>query len=38
MRTDKIYQRKRDFDVCGIVGVCATTKKEFVKEVFSMPT
>lgn len=27
MRTDKIYQRKRDFDVCGIVGVCATTKK-----------
>lgn len=33
-----MYQRKRDFVVCGVVGVCATTKKEFVKEVFSMPT
>ena len=38
MKTDTIYQRKRDFEVCGIVGVCATTKKEFVREVFSMPT
>lgn len=33
-----IYQRKRDFTVCGIVGVCATTKEEFVKEAFSMPS
>ena len=38
MNTDMIYQRKRDFEVCGVVGVCATTKQEFVKEVFSMPT
>ena len=34
----QIYQRKRDFTVCGIVGVCATTRKEFVKEAFTMPT
>lgn len=34
----KVYQRKRDFKVCEIVGVCASTRKEFVKEVFSMPT
>lgn len=34
----KVYQRKRDFVVCGIVGVCATTREEFVREVFSMPT
>lgn len=34
----EIYQRKRDFTVCGVVGVCATTKEEFVKEAFSMPT
>ena len=33
-----MYKRKRDFTVCGIVGVCATTKNEFVREVFSMPT
>ena len=33
-----IYQRERDFEVCGIVGVCATTKEEFVREAFSMPT
>ena len=33
-----IYQRKRDFVVCGVVGVCATTRAEFVKEVFRMPT
>ena len=33
-----IYQRRRDFDVCGVVGVCATTRDEFVKEAFSMPT
>lgn len=35
---NNIYQRKRDFTVCGIVGVCATTKREFIDEVFSMPT
>lgn len=29
-----MYKRKRDFTVCGIVGVCATTKNEFVREVF----
>lgn len=34
----EIYQRKRDFTVCGVVGVCATTREEFVKEAFSMPT
>lgn len=33
-----IYQRKRDFDVWGIVGLCATTREGFVKEAFSMPT
>ena len=33
-----VYKRKRDFTVCGIVGVCATTREEFIKEVFSMPT
>lgn len=32
------YQRKRDFTVLDVIGVCATTKDEFVKEVFSMPT
>lgn len=35
---ESIYQRKRDFTVCGIVGVCATSKNEFVREAFSMPT
>lgn len=34
----QVYQRKRNFEVCGIVGVCAMTKREFVLEVFSMPT
>lgn len=34
----KVYQRKRDFEVCGIVGVCAMTKREFIQEVFLMPT
>ena len=32
------YQRKRDFEVCGIVGVCATTREEFVRAIFTMPT
>lgn len=34
---EEIYQRRRDFTVCEI-GFCPTTKKEFVKEAFSMPT
>lgn len=34
---EKIYQKKRDFIVCNVVGVCATTKRDFVKEVFTMP-
>lgn len=33
----KIYRRKRDFEVCGIVGVCAFTKKQLIKEIFSLP-
>lgn len=32
------YQRKRDFQVCGVVGVCATTRTQFVDEIFKMPT
>lgn len=32
-----IYQRKRDITICGVVGVCATTRKEFVREAFTMP-
>lgn len=35
---ETMYQRKRDFTVCGIIDVCATTKEEFVREAFSMPT
>lgn len=31
------YIRKRDFVICGTVGVCAMTKKQFVKEVFELP-
>lgn len=34
---DNIYQRKRDLIVCGI-GFCPTTREEFVKEAFTMPT
>lgn len=34
---EKIYRRKRDFEVCGIVGVCAFTKKQLIKEIFSLP-
>lgn len=33
-----IYQRERDFNIWGVIGVCATTKKQFVEEVFTMPT
>lgn len=32
------YIKKRDFTVCGIVGVCATTREQFVKDVFRLPT
>lgn len=32
------YQKKRDFEICGIVGVCATTRKQFVEVAFSLPT
>ncbi len=38
MSETKVYRRKRDFTVCGVVGVCATTKQQFVKEAFSLPT
>ena len=30
------YRRKRDITVCG-VGICPTSKAEFIKEIFSMP-
>jgi len=36
--SSEVYQRERDFNVLGLVGVCATTKAEFVNEVFSAPT
>jgi N-acetylglucosaminyldiphosphoundecaprenol N-acetyl-beta-D-mannosaminyltransferase len=38
MEKDTTYQVKRDFIVCGVVGVCATTKNEFVNKVFSITT
>ena len=34
----ELYQRKRDFEIWGLVGICATTRDEFVREAFSMPT
>jgi len=34
----KAYIKKRDFTICGIIGVCATTREQFVKEAFSLPT
>lgn len=34
---EKIYRRKRDFVVCGIVGVCAMPKKQLIDEVFALP-
>ncbi|SET02141.1 N-acetylglucosaminyldiphosphoundecaprenol N-acetyl-beta-D-mannosaminyltransferase [[Clostridium] aminophilum] len=34
---ENIYQRKRDITICG-VGFCPTTRVEFVREAFSMPT
>jgi N-acetylglucosaminyldiphosphoundecaprenol N-acetyl-beta-D-mannosaminyltransferase len=33
----EIYQRKRDISFCGVVGLCAATKEQFVNEVFSLP-
>lgn len=36
IQTD-IYQRKRDFTVCGTVGLCAMKREEFVRELFSLP-
>ncbi|MEO2075927.1 MAG: WecB/TagA/CpsF family glycosyltransferase [Bacillus sp. (in: firmicutes)] len=38
MNKKQIYRKKRDFYVIDSVGVCATTRKQFVEEVFSMPT
>lgn len=34
----ELYQRKRDFVICDVVGVCTTTREEFIKEAFTMPT
>lgn len=33
----EIYRRERDFAVCGAVGICAMTRAEFVRAVFSLP-
>lgn len=33
-----VFTRKRDFTVLNSVGVCATTKEQFVKEVMNLPT
>lgn len=38
MKENEVYIKKRDFTVCGIVGVCATTRVQFIKEAFSLPT
>jgi N-acetylglucosaminyldiphosphoundecaprenol N-acetyl-beta-D-mannosaminyltransferase len=35
---EEIYHKKRNLYVCGTVGICATTRKEFVEEVFSIST
>ncbi|MBQ7679565.1 MAG: WecB/TagA/CpsF family glycosyltransferase [Butyrivibrio sp.] len=35
---NRIYRRRRDLIVWDTVGVCATTKAQFIQEVFSMPT
>lgn len=37
MIMEQVYRRKRDFKVCGTVGVCAMTKSQLVKEIFSLP-
>ena len=33
-----VYKKKRDFSVCGTVGVCATKRDELVNEIMSVPT
>lgn len=33
-----VYRRPRNLTVCDVVGVCATTRKEFVEAAFSLPT
>lgn len=38
MSNNEVYRRKRDFYVFDSVGVCATTKEQFVEEVFNLPT
>lgn len=38
MKYEQAYRKKRDFTVCGVIGVCATTKKQFVEETFNLPT
>lgn len=35
---NKVYRKERDFTICGAVGVCATTREEFVQTAFSLPT
>lgn len=33
----EVYIKERDFTLCGILGVCAMTREQFVKEAFSLP-
>ena len=33
----EVYRKKRDFSVCG-VGFCPTTREQFIREAFSLPT
>lgn len=33
----KVYRRERDLTLCQIVGVCATTREQFVRELFELP-
>jgi N-acetylglucosaminyldiphosphoundecaprenol N-acetyl-beta-D-mannosaminyltransferase len=37
MENTEVYQRKRDLYIFNSVGVCATTKEQFVEEVFRLP-
>lgn len=37
MNNTKVYQKKRDFYIFDSVGVCATTKEQFVEDVFRLP-
>lgn len=32
------YQKKRDFEICGVVSVCAMTRQQFVDAAFTLPT